>query len=149
MTVPFAESLMIQFHSWLLVLSFIQTNRRTNAHSNKHSQTHTLGTFLLSSSTTLGHSLIHSFTHTKVLQVPTKFNGKTNKCVACQQSTIGPFDRWRLLPSCLFHSVFPREGKAKAPLSCSVSPNRSCSLSIWSRCIGTLDIVDAGHLQEI
>lgn len=112
-TVPLAESLMIQLHSWLLVLSLTQTHKKMHKHTFKQTLTNTHAgyiSFVLLDNQPLGHSHIHSFIHPTVLQVPTKFNSKTDKCVACQQSTIGPFDLCRLLspffPSCLFLSVF-------------------------------------------
>lgn len=135
---PFPESLVIQLHLWLLVPSLMRTNRGTNTRSN----THTLlvhffrlpptNRRLCSQSPDQSH--IHSFIRLTVLQVATNFNSKTNKCVTCQQSIIGPFDLCRLLypfcPLLCFPFLFPPRWKVK-PHSLVQSVSTTPVLSVF------------------
>lgn len=126
---PFPESLVIQLHLWLLVPSLTRTNRGTNTRSD--TRTLLVDFFCLPPtnrrlcSQSPDQSHIHSFIRLTVLQVATNFNSKTNKCVTCQQSIIGPFDLCRLLypfvHSCVSPSCFPLVGRLSPTLVQSVS----------------------------
>lgn len=130
---PFPESLVIQLHLWLLVPSLTRTNRGTNTRSD--TQTLLVHFFRLPPtnrrlcSQSPDQSHIHSFIRLTVLQVATNFNSKTNKCVTCQQSIIGPFDLCRLLyPFCPL--LFPPRWKVK-PHSLVQSVSTTLVLSVF------------------